>query len=181
MSCAHWAEEKTDTTAAAAKAIQYPEGTRFMSGSIATTVRGMTGNDVEQVAALAGELGYPSTPAQIEARFRAIEGDPDSRVLVASDPDGRVWGWLHVFGRHLMESEGAAEVGGLVVDSSARGRGIGRSLMAAAETWARERGYTQMCLRSNTIRLETHKFYQNLGYTIVKSQHKFQKPLRRKS
>jgi len=72
-------------------------------------------------------------------------------------------------------SEGTAEVGGLVVDSQSRGRGIGRSLMAAAEAWTRERGYSQLMLRSNTIRTEAHRFYQKLGYTIVKSQHKFQK------
>jgi GNAT superfamily N-acetyltransferase len=137
----------------------------------------MTAADAEQVAALSGELGYPSTPAQIEARFRAIEGNPDSRVLVAADAEGRVRGWVHVFGHHLMESEGAAEVGGLVVDSRMRGRGIGRTLMAAAEAWARGRGYVRVTLRSNTIRAETHRFYQGLGYTIVKSQHKFQKSL----
>ena len=148
-----------------------------MSGSITTTVRAMRREDAEQVAALAGELGYPSTPAQIEARFRGIEGNDDSRVFVAADSDGRVWGWVHVFGHHLLESEGQAEVGGLIVDSRARGVGIGTSLMAAAEAWARERGYARLTLRSNTIRTEAHRFYQDLGYTIVKSQHKFQKPL----
>ncbi len=137
----------------------------------------MTASDAGQVASLAGQLGYPSTPAQIETRFRAIEGDPDSSVFVAVDSGGPVLGWVHVFGHHLMESEGAAEVGGLVVDSRVRGRGIGRSLMAAAEAWARERGYARLTLRSNIIRAEAHRFYQGLGYTIVKSQHKFQKPL----
>jgi GNAT superfamily N-acetyltransferase len=148
-----------------------------MGGSITTTIRTMTLADAEQVAALAGELGYPSSPAQIEARFRRVDGNPDSRVFVAADPDGKVWAWVHVFGHHLLESDGQAEVGGLIVDSRARGRGIGRSLMAAAEAWARERGYTRLTVRSNTIRTEAHRFYQDLGYTIVKSQHKFQKPL----
>src|SRR6266550_7468806 len=148
-----------------------------MTGSTTTTIRPMTAADAEQVAALAGELGYPSTPAQIEARFRATEGDPDSRVFVASDSDGRVWGWVQTLGHHLLVSEGTAEVGGLVVDSRARGRGIGRSLMAAAEAWARERGYARLMLRSNTIRTEAHRFYEDLGYTIMKSQHKFQKLL----
>jgi GNAT superfamily N-acetyltransferase len=137
----------------------------------------MTAADAERVASLSGELGYPSTRAQIEARFRAIEGDPDSRVFVAATPEAGVCGWVHVLGLHLMESEGAAEVGGLVVDSRVRGQGIGRALMAAAETWARERGYARVTVRSNVVRAETHRFYQNLGYAIVKSQHKFQKSL----
>ena len=148
-----------------------------MDGSITTTIRAMTLGDSERVARLSGELGYPSTQQQIEARFRRAEDDPDSRIFVAADSDGRVWGWVHVFGRHLLVSEGAAEVGGLVVDSRVRGKGIGRSLMAAAEAWARERGYARIKLGSSTVRGEAHQFYQDLGYTIVKSQHRFQKPL----
>jgi len=149
-----------------------------MDGSITTTIRAMTLDDSDRVASLAGELGYPSTKPQIEARFRRVEDDPDSRVFVAADSDGRVWGWVHVFGLRLMESGGPAEVGGLIVDARGRGKGIGRSLMAAAEAWARERGYERLTLRSNTIRTEAHGFYQSLGYTIVKTQHKFLKHLR---
>ena len=137
----------------------------------------MTTGDSDAVALLADQLGYPSTRAEIERRFQAIEGDPDSRLLVAEGPDAAVLGWIHVFGNHLLESEGEAEVGGLVVDSRARGQGIGKRLMEAAEAWARGRGYTKVCVRSNTIRLETHKFYQHLGYSILKSQYKFRKPL----
>ncbi len=149
-----------------------------MSAALETTVRAMTLADAERVAALAGELGYPSTPAQVEARLCAIQGNiGTSQVFVAADPEGRAWGWVHVFGHQLMESEGQAEVGGLVVDSRARGRGIGTSLMAAAEAWAREGGFKLLSLRSNVIRAEAHRFYQNLGYSIVKSQYKFQKPL----
>lgn len=142
-----------------------------------THVRPMRTDDSEVVAALAGQLGYPATRAEIERRFHSIDGHPDSRVLVAEGPDGKALGWIHVFGNHLLESEGNAEVGGLVVDSRARGQGIGRRLMDAAEAWAREHGYTGVSVRSNTIRLETHKFYQHLGYKILKSQYKFQKPL----
>ncbi len=143
-----------------------------------TRVRPMTTGDSETVADLACQLGYPSTRAEIERRFRAIDGNPDSQVLVAEDAGGAVLGWIHVFGNHLLESEGEAEVGGLVVDSGARGQGVGKRLMEAAEAWAREHGYLRVCVRSNKIRLETHKFYLHLGYTILKSQYKFRKPLR---
>ncbi len=133
--------------------------------------------DAETVAGLSGQLGYPSTRAQIERRFRATEGDPDSRIFLAEGVDGAVLGWLHVFGVHLLESEGQAEIGGLVVDSRVKGQGVGTALVNAAEAWARERGYTDMAVRSNVIRTEAHKFYQRRGYTIIKSQYKFQKPL----
>lgn len=149
-----------------------------MTGSSTTTVRAMTAADAERVATLSGELGYPSTPEQIAARFRAMQEHPDASVLVASDADGLVRGWVHVYGHRQMESEGAAEVGGLVVESESRGHGIGTMLLAAAESWARGRGYARVTLRSNVIRADAHRFYQRLGYAIVKSQHKFEKPLR---
>lgn len=137
----------------------------------------MTLADADRVAVLAGELGYPSTRVEIEARFREIEGSNDSRVLVAVDDEGQVVGWVHVFCLPLLVSGTYVEVGGLVVDSRFRGRGIGRALMAAAEAWTLQRGFKKLMLRSNIIRTEAHQFYKDLGYTIAKSQHKFQKLL----
>ena len=148
-----------------------------MNRSATTRVRPMTIGDSGTVSELAGQLGYPSTPTEIERRFCTIEGDSDSQVLVAEGPGAAVLGWLHVYGLHLLESEGEAEIGGLVVDSRVRGQGVGTRLMEAAEAWARGRGYTKVCVRSNTIRAEAHSFYKYLGYVILKSQYKFQKPL----
>jgi GNAT superfamily N-acetyltransferase len=137
----------------------------------------MTGSDADRVAALSGELGYPATPEQIRTRLRAIEANPESRALVATDTEGRIRGWVHVYGRRHVESDGSAEIGGLVVEPGLRGQGIGRSLMEAAESWARERGFGRVTLGSSTVRAETHRFYERLGYSIVKSQYRFQKPL----
>ena len=133
--------------------------------------------DVGAVARLAAQLGYPSTPEQIERRFRALDGAPDARVFIAEDSDGNAVGWVHVFGRRLLESDPDAEVGGLVVDEQARGRGVGKALMAQAEAWARERGYSIVSIRSNVIRVEAHEFYKALGYEVLKSQYKLRKKL----
>jgi GNAT superfamily N-acetyltransferase len=138
----------------------------------------MTAADAERVAALAGELGYPSTPAQITARLLAMGANPESSALVALDAGGTIQGWVHVYGRRHVESDVSAEIGGLVVDPASRGQGIGRALMEAAESWARERGYGRVTLGSSTVRVETHQFYQRLGYAILKSQYRFQKPIR---
>jgi GNAT superfamily N-acetyltransferase len=135
----------------------------------------MTAADAAQVAALAGELGYPSTPAQIETRFRTVQGNPDSRAFVASDARGHVQGWVHVYGRHHLESDGTAEIGGLVVAQESRGQGVGRALMGAAESWAREHGYQRVRLGSNIVRVEAHDFYKRLGYSVLKTHHRFQK------
>ena len=145
---------------------------------MAPRIRPMRVEDAETVANLAGQLGYPSTPLQIEQRFRELVGIADSHVLVAETAGGAVVGWLHVFAGHAIESERQAEVGGLVVDARVRGQGIGKALLDAAEAWARTRGYAEVRIRSNTIRTDTHEFYLRRGYAVIKSQLNFKKPLR---
>jgi GNAT superfamily N-acetyltransferase len=133
--------------------------------------------DAEAVARLATQLGYPATAEQIRGRLRVLDGSDDARVFVAEDTDGTAVGWVHVFGRRLLESDPDAEIGGLVVDERLRGRGIGAALMASAEAWARERGYGAVSLRTNVIRTEAHEFYKRLGYQVIKSQFKLRKKL----
>ncbi len=48
--------------------------------------------------------------------------------------------------------------------------GRGRRLVEAAETWARDRGATDVFLRSNVPRSEAHAFYPALGYACRKTQ-----------
>ena len=138
----------------------------------------MTEDDAARVAALSGELGYPATPEQIVARLKAMAEHTRARAFVALDGNGRIQGWVHVYGRYHVESDSTAEIGGLVVASESRGQGIGRALMREAEAWARERGYGQVRLGSNVLRDEAHRFYEHLGYTISKSHYRFQKSIR---
>jgi len=148
-----------------------------MSGSTTTTVRAMTAGDAERVAALSAELGYPATPEQIVARLKAMAEHTQARAFVALDGNGRIQGWVHVYGRYHLESDRTAEIGGLVVAAESRGQGIGRALMGEAEAWAREHGYGQVRLGSNVLRDDAHRFYLNLGYTISKSHYRFQKTI----
>jgi GNAT superfamily N-acetyltransferase len=131
------------------------------------------------MAALATELGYPSTTAEVRRRLRRILKQPGHRVFVAEKLRVGVVGWAHVFVHALVEADTFAEVGGLVVDKRERGGGIGKRLMKHIETWARARGAKAVSLRSNVIRKGAHAFYQKLGYQIIKTQFAFRKDLRR--
>jgi GNAT superfamily N-acetyltransferase len=133
--------------------------------------------DAKPIAALARQLGYPSTSEQVGRRIERIWRDPDHCALVAERTDGQVIGWVHVFVSRLLESDLFAEIGGLVVDERHRESGIGRLLMWHAESWARSRGCRTVRLRSNIIRKEAHAFYVRLGYRIIKTQHAFNKKL----
>ena len=133
--------------------------------------------DVDAIASLCGQLGYPSTAEDIERRLAEIIGDPDAAVLVAGSRHGGVVGWVHVRALHLITRDACAEIGGLVVDESRRGRGIGTRLMAAAEEWAQRQGLGALRLRSNVIRDEAHAFYRRQGFASTKTSLLFTKTL----
>lgn len=144
------------------------------------TIRDAAESDVEALAGLAGQLGYPSTAAQLRHRLGSLRARADHAVLVAGDV-GTVAGWIHVFVAERIESDPFAEIGGLVVDASRRGEGVGAALLVAAEAWARGRGIAELRLRSNVVRQAAHGFYEKLGYACAKRQAVFVKPLTRES
>ncbi len=140
-------------------------------------VRTAEERDAEQIARLCGELGFPSDEKQLLVRLRPILRDAGHAVLVAQTPNGNVVGWVHVYDARHVEYEPRAEIGGLVVQEGLRGRGVGGLLIRRSEEWARRRGHGAVCVRSNVVRGEAHRFYEKLGYGTVKSQRVFLKPL----
>ena len=141
-------------------------------------IRRATPADLEALTALAAQLGYPSSSAEIEARLRRLSAHPDLHaVYVAETPPGAVVGWMHVFISARVESDPFAEIGGLVVDQQQRRAGVGEALVAAAETWARERGLATLRVRSNVVREHAHRFYERRGFEQIKQQAVFHKQL----
>ena len=140
-------------------------------------IRAPLKEDFEAVAHLAGELGYPSTPAEIQERLAAVAGDPHYATFVAADRDGNVLGWIQLSEVRPLAFGPRAEITGLVVAASKRGAGVGRLLVERGENWARERELTAIGLHSNVIRERAHEFYLRLGYRVTKSQKVFRKDL----
>ncbi len=133
--------------------------------------------DAPRLAELAGQLGYPTTFAQLRERFRRIQPASQHAVFVAESANDGVIGWLHVSRQPLLEEELRAEVNGLVVADGQRSLGAGARLLATAEDWARKHGCKGMSVRSNVIRERAHKFYERNGYEHYKTQKSFRKPL----
>jgi GNAT superfamily N-acetyltransferase len=133
--------------------------------------------DAPQLAELSGQLGYPSTAAQLRARLRWIKPASLHAVFVAYSAKDGVVGWLHVSRQPLLEVDIRAEVNTLIVAEGQRSLGAGARLLAAAEDWARKHGCKSMSVRSNVIRERAHKFYERNGYEHYKTQKSFRKPL----
>ena len=140
------------------------------------TIRQMRPEDVAAVAHLTTELGYPATEEEIRRRYDLIKDRPDGMLLVAQHT-GTVVGWVHVEQLRMLESEPRGEIFGLVVAETARGSGVGRRLIDAAEEWAISQGISVMGLRSNQLRTGARGFYEHLGYKVVKIQNAFRKNL----
>jgi GNAT superfamily N-acetyltransferase len=134
-------------------------------------------NDAEALALLAGDLGYPSTSAQVRERLGGVEGDPRHATFVAVARSGEIVGWIELAENRSLAHDARAEITGLVVDSAHRGEGVGRLLVERGEVWARERGLGAIGVRSNVTRDGAHAFYLGLGYAVAKSQKVFRKAL----
>jgi GNAT superfamily N-acetyltransferase len=126
--------------------------------------------DAERVALLSFELGYPAPPNVMRDRLAAARRDPAQAVLVAGRP---AMAFLHLRVVESLTSPRETEIEALVVDESARGRGLGRALVAAAIAVARERGCARVRVRSQLFRERAHAFYARLGFFQLKTQHVF--------
>jgi ribosomal protein S18 acetylase RimI-like enzyme len=77
----------------------------------------------------------------------------------------------------LIESPSYVEIGGLIVDSTFRGRKIGKILVERCEKWSILSGYKEIRVRTNETRVETLIFYEKIGFEVTKSQKVFKKEL----
>lgn len=140
------------------------------------SIRAAAESDADAIASLAGELGYAATAAEMAPRLATACASSSDAVLVAV-VDDKVVGWIHVGYAVSVETAPFAEIRGLVVTESQRGRNIGSMLVTAAETWAREQGLDRIRVRSNIVRERTHRFYEERGYQVKKTQKTFDKTL----
>jgi GNAT superfamily N-acetyltransferase len=113
--------------------------------------------------------------AELQPRYAGSVPDDDAaRVALAVDPsdiaatvlavteDGAAVG--HAALRRLGPDY---EVKRVIVDSSWRGRGLGRLLMAEIETVGREQGATRLILQTGDRQPDAVAMYRQLGYTPI--------------
>ena len=139
------------------------------------TVRKAMMNDANRLAELSEVLGYPVEPEVMRRRIKRLLSRPGTILLVADLPESGVAGWIHAAEQDILESGRSCEILGLVVAANQRNHGIGRRLVERVEQWGAERGLTQISVRSNVLRTESHQFYEQLGYARVKTQHAYRK------
>jgi GNAT superfamily N-acetyltransferase len=100
-----------------------------------------------------------------------------THFIAVAEQSSAIVGWVAAERRMLLESGERAEIVGLIVGAAARRSGIGGALVQAAEDWATERQLHVISVRSNVARIESHPFYERLGYIRSKTQHAYSKRL----
>lgn len=132
--------------------------------------------DSEALAELCTQLGYQTDSMDIPLRLSLVNNLDHHAVFIA-ELDQQVVGWIHVYLCPLLVSSLQAQLGGLIVHSNVRGKGIGKNLMQQAEAWCQKNACQYLSVYTNIVRLETHKFYEHLGYRTIKTEHVFRKDL----
>lgn len=121
-------------------------------------------SDASEMAALICELGYETTPTEMEDRLGSILPDSAYKTYVAI-VDGRICGMIGTLVQASYEhNDLSGRILALVTLDTTRRRGVGRALIAAAEENFARRGIRRIALDTRLTRADAHKFYQALGY-----------------
>ena len=132
--------------------------------------------DAPALAALAGELGYPTTAEALLGRLASLH-PTDAAVIVSTDADDVPTGWCHVELRRTLVEPMSALIAGLVIGEGHRSAGIGAALLGAAEAWATARGCRRMVVATRVTRERAHRFYAREGYEVSKTSYFLTKAL----
>jgi GNAT superfamily N-acetyltransferase len=132
-----------------------------MSGIVLRTA---TLSDVEELARLMAELGYPATSEDMATRFERVNDRNDYATFVA-DEDGAIAGMIGLYvSPTLYRDDLDGAIVALVVSSDFRGRGIAGLLIDHGERWLYERGARLVSVKPSARREDAHRLYERCGY-----------------
>jgi GNAT superfamily N-acetyltransferase len=105
----------------------------------------------------------------IQTDTRVIDAALDGRregatVLIAESADGRSLGFIHLTAEQDYYLDTCGHIADIVVAPDARGRGVGRALLAAAERWSRDRGYRVLTLNVFAENRGPQSLYEEAGF-----------------
>ncbi len=137
-------------------------------------VRPLRPTDAGPAARLCVQLGYSATETEMRERIQSLAG-ADGHLLLAAEITGQLVGWIDAATERHLHTAPYVIIGGLVVDETCRGQGLGRLLCAHVERWAHDQSIPSVRVRSQAKRLEAHRFYLNQSYTQIKTSFIFEK------
>jgi ribosomal protein S18 acetylase RimI-like enzyme len=121
--------------------------------------------DMEALAELMRQLGYPTRASEMQMRMETILANKNYATFVAVS-NGKVCGMIGTFTCQTYEHNSpGARILALVVAEKMRGRGVGEALITAAENDLARRNVRRVAVNARFERTRAHEFYEKLGYT----------------
>ena len=108
------------------------------------------------------QLSSSSSPPTGEALQRIIESD-SAQILIAENENGEIMGTMTIIIFQIPTGI-RAWIEDVVVDSSVRGKGIGKKLNLAALELAKQAGAKTVDLTSRPARQEANQLYRSIGF-----------------
>jgi GNAT superfamily N-acetyltransferase len=130
-----------------------------------------------EIARLSSQLGYCISVEETQSMLNKMLASPNYFIRLAVTQSNSVIGWVSAERRCTLESGELVELTGLIVDPNARRQGVAKALVTAAEQWVNKSGFESIRVRSNISRVESHEFYQRMGFVRSKTQHVYAKRL----
>ena len=115
-------------------------------------------------------LLHPDADNARDATLLLADGAPPYEVFVALREDVGLCGYIEVGERNYAEgceSSPVPYVESWWVDEDHRKRGVGRALMDAAQSWARERGHVEIASDTQLDNTRSQKVHRALGFDEV--------------
>jgi ribosomal protein S18 acetylase RimI-like enzyme len=125
-------------------------------------VREATPEVVAALNRLLPQLSASASPADLETVTRIVESEA-TRLLIARDQDRQIVGTLTLVVFRIPTGT-RAWIEDVVVDSDARGQGVGESLTRAALRIAAGEGATTVDLTSRPSREAANRMYRRIGF-----------------
>jgi ribosomal protein S18 acetylase RimI-like enzyme len=128
-------------------------------------IRRPESGDMEALAELMTQLGYPTRASEMQMRMEMILANKNYATFVAVS-GGKVCGMIGTLTCYTYEHNGpSARILALVVSEKMRGRGVGEALITAAENDLARRNIRRVAVNARFERTRAHEFYEKLGYT----------------
>lgn len=128
-------------------------------------IRKAKGDDWKAISKLLDQLGYPDTETFIKEKIEKLIIHPDEELLIFEDNE-RIIAFISLHYIPQLATIGDfARISYFAVDTTIRGKGIGRKIEEFCSDLAIKRNCERIEVHCHTRRVDAHRFYSRQGFT----------------